>query len=193
MSEQLNLFGDSFSELIESNINLYKIAEDANAAATATEISSNNEITNLSHALACLSSEDFERYVAAIRVIREVSIAYSHVSKIANIEKATNKITLRDGKNEIVKEKKPRKEPSIKKESSKTKFRNFLKEFLKNGSKRGRECMQAYLKECNEEYKDVDHTAINVSFGIYCQLHNESQGFVKKSGGVWTLKDEDIL
>lgn len=42
---------------------------------------SNNEISNLSHALLCLCDEDFEQYVLAIRTLRATSKAFDLASK----------------------------------------------------------------------------------------------------------------
>lgn len=182
MSEQLSLFDNSFDNLIDSNINLYKVAEEANAMATAMEISPKNEITDLSHALACLSSEDFERYVSAIRVIREVSTAYSFVSKNANIEKAKTKITLPE--NNPVKKEKVKQPGRI----SKKDFQEFVKTFLADGEKRGKECMQAFVKHTFPEYKEMDHTDIPISNSMSVNFHIHVKEMVKKSKGVWSLK-----
>lgn len=183
MSEQLSLFDNSFDNLIDSNINLYKVAEEANAMATAMEISPKNEITDLSHALACLSSEDFERYVSAIRVIREVSTAYSYVTKNSTIKKTKTKILLEEPKEKVKED-----TNKVKIKTSKVLFQDFLKKYLKDGLKRGRECMQAYIQESFPEYKSIDMESIPLSENAYISFHAYAKEIVNKSNGFWSLK-----
>lgn len=68
------------AQIINSVILSNTAAVNADASGIAIGIS-NNEISNLSHALICLNDEDFERYVLALRTLRSVSKAFDTVSK----------------------------------------------------------------------------------------------------------------
>lgn len=184
-------------QIIDLAVKTNMLAENTNAKAIVLGMS-NNEITNLSHALICLGDEDFENYVMALRTLRATAKSFDIVSKqfVPGYVKSENKVNVDSipfNENIEYKEVKHRSQRfNLKPKDPFTKIpkqiNNLAQEFFANGkqanfldfSKFAFERIYGPISDFEEEY------FYKFNKNISCHYSASIDG-LKKNYGIWSI------